>query len=510
MELDEQRDDLRELILNEERFDLVYDNLPVGVTVWDNNGYFVRMNPRNMEIFGIKDTKPLNGFCIFDDRNVEPEHLNNMKEKDDFTFYYHLNPLNLNAHGTCHLQDEKRLFCSFHRVYNDANEPIGFILVNVDATKVQNDLRDETEILTRQLRQVHYSANMMTWRWDMKSGKIVANRSYAPSALADKLSGLLDTSVGEFLQNLHPEDRHIFLENYEKLLQKKVDTAEIDARFNFKGTNLGYVWVHFSAMVSEFDKDGSAKTLVGSTMIIEDRKRLEEELRKAKDRAVASDRMKTCFIEQTNHEIRTPLNAIVGYADILATCCNSLNAEEMHDIIKNIRDNSTLMTEMVGNMLYASQLYSGNLDHDNNSFSALDLCSRLWVKYMTRPAKGVQLRQHNVDGKDCIISCDAKLIEIVLDNLLSNASKFTEKGTITYGFEEVPEGLKFWVADTGPGLPEDLDMYAPFAKGSNFVQGMGLGLPLCRGLVNFMGGKLVADSAPGKGCTFSFVLPNRT
>lgn len=491
-------------IFDKDLFDEVFKDMPVGVVSLNTKGEFIRMNPRNIEIFGLDGQPEESNICIFNDFEISSDIIEKLRRDDDVSFGRVLFSRNSSSNGKN--SKEKYIYCRFRKVYDDAGEHLGYLIVNVDVTDPQNDLRNETLALSRQLQQVHHSANMMTWRWELNTGKIVSNRSFAPAEYSEHMNGLLNSNVTEIINCCIPEDRHIFLDYYEKLIQKQVDTAEIDVRFNFSGTQYGYLWVHFSGVVSEFDENGKPLVMVGSTTIIEERKRLEEELRKAKEKAEASDRLKTNFIEQTNHEIRTPLNAIVGYADILANCCQSLKEDELQEIVKQIRTNSSLMLELVSNMLYASQLQSGILTRRNDAFSLLDLFERLHAKYSNRVVPGVILKLYNNDGEDCVYYGDQRLLEVVFDNLLSNATKFTAQGTISFGFYDQNDKVRFVVSDTGPGLPEDKRLFEMFAKGSPFRQGMGLGLHLCQNLVNFLGGNLHVDSQPGKGATFCFTL----
>lgn len=494
--------------LDDDIFTYVYENMPVGVCICDTEGRILRMNARNQEIFGLGDPDRIVGFCIFDDTNIGPEDLVLMRKRNDYSYNYTLIPWNLTSHGPCNLVGERHLFCRFRKVFAVNGEHVGYILVNVDMTEVNNQLREEANLLSRQLQQIHYATNMMTWRWDLRTGQIQANRGFAPSALSAHLSGLLNTNVGELISAINPDDRQIFMEHYEKLVSKETDAAEIEVRMTFRDSGLPEMWVHFSGIISEFDETGAPLLMIGSTRIIESQKRMEEDLRLAKEKAEQSDKMKTSFIEHMNHEIRTPLNAIIGNSDVISTFHQSLSENELNELAKGIRQNSELMMELVSNMLYLSQLNSGTLEVNRGRFSAIDLCDKLISRNLKRMNEGVQLvNDYRVDTNQ-MINSDLNLLRVVLDNLLSNAAKFTKQGEVRLTTTKVNGKVQIAVSDTGTGIEADhlRRLFDDFYKADRFSQGLGIGLSLCKGIIELLGSKLEVESTVGVGSTFKFLI----
>jgi len=493
--------------MDERYFRTVYENLPVGVVVLTTEGKIARMNARNAEIFGIKDLDESNGYCVFDDVNIDPNDRRKMLQQDDYTYYYNLQPWNLKGFGNCTLPETKFLFCRFRKVYTQQHEHVGYILVNIDLTDQHEKLRAEANLLSKQLQQIHYSSKMMTWTWDIPTGRIRANRTFAPVSLQHILHGMSEISATELLALVCPDDRGVFLGKYEKMMHGDKDTEEMEVRIKFKGTDLPYTWVRFCGMISEYDKSGLPKTMIGSTTIIEESKRMQEELRQAKEKAERSDHMKTAFIDQINHEIRTPLNIILGFSEFLAKSSRGMSEEELEGVVNDIRKSGHAMMDIVNNTLHLSQLNNGILEKKEVSCSGYDLLYRVQQKYCDQTHEGVELILDSSLEHECMVMTDPKLLNIVLDNLVSNAVKFTYSGTVTLACKFVGDQVEFSVSDTGPGLPElEESVFHLFTKGDSYTPGMGIGLSLCKSMIRFLGSQIKTNTEQGVGTTFSFLI----
>ena len=486
--------------------DLAYDNFPVGVVICDTKGRIILMNRRNCDIFGIVDAQKVYGYCIFDDEDILPTHRAQMKIQDDYTYSYVLDTDHLTARGKSTFTGKRQLFCRFRKVFDEQQNHRGYILVNVDLTSTQLELKVETQNLSRQLEQILKSANMMSWRFDVASGQILVNYSNAPTQLFGESPSLVELSVSDFVRRIHPDDQHLFLEQFAKIMQGQTEEFMLELRYRFLQQDV-YLWAQMNGIVSERNRDGKVRLIIGSTSIVEKRKRMERELVESKEKAEASDRMKSAFIEQTNHEIRTPLNAIVGYADILASCHNTLDEDSLQELVKGIRQNSDKMLNMFNSILYLSQLSSGSLKLNKKMVSAHDICSSVFLKFHRFVPAGVELLSLNDGDVTQVLTTDPKLLRVVLDNLVDNAVKFTTRGRIAISYETNNNEIIFSVKDTGPGMPTDDNLFELFTKGDKFTPGMGLGLPLCRSLVNLLGGSLNCESTIGEGTEFRITLP---
>lgn len=231
----------------------------------------------------------------------------------------------------------------------------------------------------------------------------------------------------------------------------------------------------------------------------------QKELEAARIKAEESDRLKSAFLANMSHEIRTPLNAIVGFSKLIA---NIEGAEEKKQFSEIIEMNSNLLLNLFNDILDLSALEADSLEFKIRPIKLADICLQLHQRYCDKVQCGVKLVFDEVD--DSInVSADWNRTIQVITNLLSNAIKFTSKGEIHFGFREKEDFVEFYVKDTGIGIPAEriATIFKRFGKVNDFVQGTGLGLTLCRMLVERMGGRIWLRSEEGQGSRFYFTLP---
>lgn len=235
------------------------------------------------------------------------------------------------------------------------------------------------------------------------------------------------------------------------------------------------------------------------------------DLADARDKAEASDRMKTKFVQNISHEIRTPLNAIVGFSDLLATQGMELSDEEKREFSDTISKNATLLTNIVNDMLELSDLQSGDAKADVSPCLCNNLCRMALMTAETGKSENVEMRFSTDVDDDFVINTDHVRLNIVLGKLLSNAKKYTSKGEIVLDCSaKKREGyVTFSVTDTGCGVPEEKQsaLFHSFEKGDNFKQGAGLGLYLCAMIAKLLNAEIGIDQKYTDGARFYFSLP---
>ena len=295
-----------------------------------------------------------------------------------------------------------------------------------------------------------------------------------------------------------PEVSELLISNIRECL-KKNQSKEVEHHIELHGRRY-----YYQTHIVPVDGD-KAFCLIRD---IGDRVRRMEELISQRQRAEESDRMKSVFIANISHEIRTPLNAIVGLSELLV---NEESVEKRQQYMEIIRSNNTALLQIINNILELSRIEVGisEFNFEENDIGAL--ITEVTEQFNNDVKPDVHLLLTNVTDAKLQVFTDASRVKQVLCHLISNAIKNTEKGSITLKVDKSEEDLIFSVSDTGCGIPEDkLEViFNRFEKLNSFIEGTGLGLPICKLLVERLGGKITVTSNLSKGSTFSFTIPYR-
>lgn len=232
---------------------------------------------------------------------------------------------------------------------------------------------------------------------------------------------------------------------------------------------------------------------------------MRRELIESKEKAETSDKLKSAFLANMSHEIRTPLNAIVGFSRIIS---ESDNAEERREYYEIVDANNERLLQLINEILDLSKIESGIVEFTYGPVRLHTLCKEIHDAHVFRCPQGVELRFDSPDEALSIHS-DKNRIFQVFSNLIGNAFKFTTEGSVSYGYKQEGERVVFYVKDTGLGIePEKLGrVFQRFAKLNNFAQGIGLGLSICKTIIERLGGEIAVSSEVGTGTTFTFWLP---
>ncbi|HWJ04811.1 MAG TPA: ATP-binding protein [Steroidobacteraceae bacterium] len=238
-----------------------------------------------------------------------------------------------------------------------------------------------------------------------------------------------------------------------------------------------------------------------------------QELTVERDRAEQADRAKTAFLSTISHELRTPLNSIIGFTDIVLQELSGPLNDEQHKQLTMVHDSSRMLLDLINEMLDLSRIEAGRLQLSVESFDLRDLLRRR-VEALQPQANAKGLRLDVAIGPDVErMTSDAKRVAQIVTNLVSNAVKFTARGTVTVAARV--DATRAWieVRDSGPGIaPEDMaHLFKPFMQGGEAQrrhrEGTGLGLAISRNLARALGGDITVTSQPGQGSTFTVVLP---
>ncbi len=234
-------------------------------------------------------------------------------------------------------------------------------------------------------------------------------------------------------------------------------------------------------------------------------KLMEQELIDAKVKAEESDKLKSAFIANMSHEIRTPLNAIVGFSKIIA---ETADEEERRSYYTIVETNNGRLLGLINEILDLSKIESGIMEFDMESIHLAALCQDIQQTLRMRCQPGVELIFEKSD-KNLVLLTDKNRLSQVFNNLIGNAIKFTKQGSIRFGYQLNDQELVFHITDTGDGIPDDKvdKVFDRFIKGDSFTQGTGLGLPICKSIIEKFGGTISLKTKFGEGTTFHFTLP---
>ena len=293
---------------------------------------------------------------------------------------------------------------------------------------------------------------------------------------------------------IRKEDEELVRTGIAQFGTRRFFTNKNEERFTFQNNNI----VSFS--------DGR-KWILYTAWDITDQKILERKLRLAKEEAEESNRIKSAFLANMSHEIRTPLNAIVGFSSILA---EDVSEEERIEYLSIISKNNDILLQLINDILDLSKIEAGTLEY---VYANIDV-----NKMLSEIEQAARMRQPNANVAICavmpmpdlLLYTDQRRITQVLNNFISNAMKFTNTGSITFGYEEPKDGyIRFFVTDTGTGIPPEkvADIFNRFVKLDSFKQGTGLGLAISQNIVKELKGEIGVLSELGKGSTFWFTLP---
>lgn len=237
---------------------------------------------------------------------------------------------------------------------------------------------------------------------------------------------------------------------------------------------------------------------------ISEQLRYEDQLKKAKEKAEESDRLKSAFLSNMSHEIRTPLNAIVGFSGIMADIDN---AEERKKYFNIIESSNKRLLLLINEVLDLSKIESGTLAFDYTPVRMNDLFHEIFMTHQLYANQASLVLE--IPEEETCIKTDKNRLTQVISNLLNNAVKFTPKGTITIGYRLIPDFVELYVRDTGIGIPKDKvdKIFNRFMKVDDFAPGTGLGLSICKTIVERLGGDISVVSEEGVGSLFSFRIP---
>ena len=482
----------------------IFKYLPIGIELYDMDGVLVDLNDKELEMFHIEKKEDVLGINIFENSIFPKEMKERLKKNEDadFTFRYDFSKV-----GSYYQNTQKQgtidLVTKVTTLYDSEHQPINYLLINADKTETTvayNKIQEFEEFfeLVGDYAKVGYA------HFNVLSGHGYAQKSwYRNVGEADEtpLSDIFGT-----YQHFHPDDRPLlirFLDDARKGLTTKLSKEMRVLRED--GT---YTWTHVNLLVKKYAPQDRIIEIISINYDITELKRTEEMLVKARDKAEASDRLKSAFLANMSHEIRTPLNAIVGFSSLLTSTENAAEKELYNSLIGH---NNKLLLNLINDVIDLSKIESGYLELRPDWVNLTELLDESVAEYIHQVPSGVELLT-NYPAHDSLVELDSLRIKQILSNFLSNALKNTTTGHVEVFYEVDHQSVRIGVKDTGRGIPQNMleKIFERFEKLDSFAQGAGLGLSICKLIVEKMNGRVLVDSQLGIGTTFVIELPCRS
>ena len=479
----------------------IYKNLPVGIELYNKEGVLVDLNDKELDLFHVDSKEELLGINIFENP-VFPEEMKERlrnNEDADFTFRYDFSKLgeyysNNKAEGTIDLVTKVTT------LYDENHNPVNYLLINADKTETTvayNKIQEFEEFfeLIGDYAKVGYA------HFNILSKQGHAQKSWYKN-IGEESGTPLSEIIGTY-KSFHPDDRDLILQFFEEVQKGNAD--KLSHKIRVFRENGECTWTHVNLFVRKYAPQDKVIELISINYDITDLKQIEEMLVNERDRAEASDRLKSAFLANMSHEIRTPLNAIVGFSSLLASAENVVEKELYNSLISH---NNELLLNLINDIIDLSKIEAGYLELHQNWFNLTELLDECVAEYARLLPSGVELLT-SYPEHDALVELDKLRIKQILNNFLSNALKNTIRGSVEVFYEIDKHCVRIGVKDTGRGIPQNMleKIFERFEKVDSFAQGVGLGLSICKSIVDKMNGRIQVYSQLGLGTTFIAELP---
>ena len=495
------KEDRRALDHSEKILRNIYKNLPVGIELYDKDGYLVDMNDKELEIFGLADMKEALGVSLFENPNIPEDVKEKLRARENVDFSINYDFSKIDRYVTSRRKDVINLQTKVALLYDSQNQFSNYLFINIDTTETTSAYTKIQEFEHLFLLIGDYA------KVGFAHFNIMTRNGYAQNTwyrnLGEKENTPMPQVIGVY-SHVHPEDCAVLKQFVGQVKEGKATSLSKEVRIN-RG-NGKYSWTSINVMVRDYRPQDGVIEMLCINYDITPLKETEQKLIIARDKAEELDRLKSAFLANMSHEIRTPLNSIVGFSSLLA---ETDDREERQEYIKIVETNNELLLQLVSDILDLSKIESGTFDFVRSDLDVNESCMKIIKSMEMKVPETVDLVFEKY-MPDCHIYTDKNRFMQVITNFINNALKFTKQGTIALGYEQTaPHEIKFYVRDTGFGIPkEKIDsIFERFVKLNTFVQGTGLGLSICKSLVSQMGGKIGVESTEGEGSCFWFTHP---
>ena len=495
-----------------QRFQTIFEKSPIGITTIKSDGEIVSTNPALVKIVGgsFEQIEKINVF-----------NLKSWQESGLLAFAKKAFKTGEEENGEFHyisfFGKECYVYCRFVP-FTFQNEHYLLIMLSDITQRKQAEIeittaKERAENSEINLQEAQRISKIGNWYLHFLNSELSWSKEcYTLFEIDEQIDS--ENLRDEFEKKIHPDDRPALRQIQEEATKKnKGYTLEYRVTIN----NI----IKTVLLIAEpvYDQNHLLIGYKGTLQDISEQKKIEKELINAKERAEESDRLKSAFLANMSHEIRTPMNAIIGFSEVIGN--PNLDQEKRQQFTNIIKERTYDLLRIVEDILDISKIEVGQMKCIEIDFDLSELLNDLLIEYIQKAKKiksknAIHVKLTIPDKlKNVTIKADNQRIKQVITNLLDNALKFTDKGTIEFGCHmDSISTLLFFIKDTGIGIPEnkqeiifDRFRQADEALSGRIFGGTGLGLSIVKGIVTLMNGKIWLESRENEGTTFYFSLP---
>ena len=404
--------------------------------------------------------------------------------------------------------EERIISWSNNEIYNNKGGVIGTISFGIDVTtnrEMQAELNEKQHLLNESQKL----AKIGNWTYNFASRKVI---------WSEEMYHIFGLDPSATIPHVLDQSELVTPATAQKVQWHRKHLVETGESYEFEGVGIHSSGEQVSIHVKVkgvFSENGEVIGNYGTVQDITERKKIENELIIAKEKAEESDRLKSAFLANLSHEIRTPMNGILGFTQLLQN--PDLTSEKKEDYIKIVQNSGDYLLSIINDIIEIAHLETNQVSSKLGKTDINSIFYDIYAEMSITIPLGKRISLINdcqLADQNTIITTDQIKLKQVLVNLIANAIKYTHSGEISFGCEAVGDNtLKFHVCDTGMGIKKEhqeiiFDRFRQVSETSDaFQYGSGLGLSIAKSYIELLGGKIWVESELGKGSKFYFTLP---
>ena len=361
----------------------IYQNIPVGIELYDKDGYLVDLNDRNLEMFGVAKKEDVLGINMFENHLIPEKMREKMRKREDVSFSLIYDFSKLKGLYTSKKSGSLNLLTKVTTLYDAQNNLINYLLISLDrteATEAYNQIQEFKNFFTlvgdyAQVGYAHFNA--------------LTYEGYGLDSWYENVGEEIGTPLSQIIgvySHFHPEDRDLMLAFFSDVIAGKRTHLRNDMRI--RRADGHYTWTRVNVLVRNYSPQEGMIEMICINYDITELKETEAKLIMAKDKAEESDRLKSAFLANMSHEIRTPLNAIVGFSNLLAY---AQEEGERAQYIGIVEENNELLLQLISDILDLSKIEAGTFDFVYDRVDVRQLCEDIVTSLRVKVPSGVDL-----------------------------------------------------------------------------------------------------------------------